>query len=800
MKVTKSILKEMIESEIVNERIGQRVDLRGNAAQVSKLQAAVDNKDKSKFDRWWRNEFANIDQADIKDANHGAALKKAIKGAIALGWLPTGFLSGLSAGRTSAGLSVPEEKVTPVQTSKASKSDISILDYLLKGGSVLKFGSSGSKVLALQNILNARLQSHGKQDKLIEVTGTFDSATKKAVETMQGVYDIQVDGIVGRQTWLALKTDGAEKAAVTSRAGAAPASGKADTAEEEAAAIAAAKVAAKVAAKSDERPEKPGPMFLWDSQKLVWYADHNHYYKDETPEAPIYQLWIVKDDEDFHIKMETGDTWANVTQSDIDSLETAAMKEPVKEVDPVPLDAGPAPTNESYSLASVMLLEFSPATTRTNNHPENTERDEVGRGDPILTLEEQEEAITKRLSTFTNSIQKFGRILKIEADKPFYQDSDEKGAMQALKAFDQLASQLYDEMSDKILDYSKSGGDITKLKTPSQMLARSGGWASPEDMIGTETSDGLDSFFSREEFGTMSIIVKRNNFSLIEKARVVVASPDPGADPEEITRVNNELDVMMQAIKPIALIIAANSYDPNDTVGWRLAQTAAAAALVAGVVFAAPVVAGAVGTGVAAGGAASATGAGILASTATGLGAGTTALGGAAMTSVGLAGAGAAATTAAATTAGVAGGSTAAGLAAGTAALGTGIGGAMKAGSFLGDGADEDAVIKQLELFSDIALQFYQNNAKSIVDNQINVKTPSQYLLDIYNKNVNEDDVAATIDGLVEEMDEFLEGGNLTTMTAILEMNNVPYSQFDTDMNESFSFDRFTKLAGLLKS
>ena len=49
-------------------------------------------------------------------------------------------------------------------------------------------------------------------------------------------------------------------------------------------------------------------------------------------------------------------------------------------------------------------------------------------------------------------------------------------------------------------------------------------------------------------------------------------------------------------------------------------------------------------------------------------------------------------------------------------------------------------------------------------------------------------------------MDEFLEGGNLTTMTAILEMNNVPYSQFDTDMNESFSFDRFTKLAGLLKS
>ena len=103
MKVTKGILREMIESEIVNERIGQRVDLRSNAVQVSKLQKAVDSKNKQKFDRWWRNEFANIDQTDIKSSNHGAALKKAIKGAITLGWLPSDFLSGLSAGRTSAG-------------------------------------------------------------------------------------------------------------------------------------------------------------------------------------------------------------------------------------------------------------------------------------------------------------------------------------------------------------------------------------------------------------------------------------------------------------------------------------------------------------------------------------------------------------------------------------------------------------------------------------------------------------------------------------------------------------------------
>ena len=107
--------------------------------------------------------------------------------------------------------------------------------------------------------------------------------------------------------------------------------------------------------------------------------------------------------------------------------------------------------------------------------------------------------------------------------------------------------------------------------------------------------------------------------------------------------------------------------------------------------------------------------------------------------------------------------------------------------------------MQQLETFSSIALQFYQNNAKSIVDNQISVKTPSQYLLDIYNRNVQEDDVASTIDGLADQMDEFLAGGNYDDMVTILGQNNAPYRQFSSAVNESFTFDRFTKLAGLLK-
>jgi hypothetical protein len=828
MKVTKRILRDMIESELLNERVGQRIDVRSNKGQIRRLRRQVDNGNQTAFNRQWRNEFMNLDASDFSNEKYGERLQSTTNAAVSKGWLEgSNGVFSLSAGMSSAGTVVIDDSgssETPAQSYTASSGDIHTLDYLLSGGSVLKFGSSGSKVTALQNILNARLQSHGKEDRLIEVTGTFDSATKTAVETMQGVYGIQVDGIVGRQTWTALKSDGAESASVTPGAERAPADGAA-TAEEEAAAAAAA-------ASPAERPEKPGPMFIWDRDKNVWYAYHNHYYKDETPQDSIYQLWIVKDGEDFHVKMDSGDTWANVTQSDIDSLETQAMMDAAAaEVDviaPDPDEADEAAVgdeveveelaleNRSYSLARVMLLEFSAAATRTDNHPENTERDEVGRGDPILTLEEQEAVITARLQAFNNDIQGYGRVLAKEGNKGRFTDSDEDAALQALAAFNQVAEGLYDELSDKVAEFKRAGGDITRLKTPSQLLARSTGWGTVDNMI-----EKLDGFLAREEYGSMMITVKRNNFSLIEKAREVVASADPGADPEEITRVNNELDVLMQAIKPVALIIAANSYDPNDTAGWRIAQVAAGLAVVAGTVFTGGALAGAgaFGTtaataaagsgaltlgggtfGAAGAAAASASTGGILASTAAGLGAGTTALGGAAMTGAGISGAGYAATNAAALGAlGLGSGTTAAGLAAGGTALAAGGYGAIKAGSFLGDGADEDAVMQQLETFSAIALQFYQNNAKSIVDNQISVKTPSQYLLDIYNRNVQEDDVASTIDGLADQMDEFLAGGNYDDMVTILGQNNEPYRQFSSAVNESFTFDRFTKLAGLLK-
>jgi peptidoglycan hydrolase-like protein with peptidoglycan-binding domain len=820
MKVTKRILREMIENELLNERVGQRIDVRTNKGQIKRLQKQIDNNNQTAFNRQWRNEFMNLDASDFSDDGYGSLLQSTLNAAVEKGWIAgSNNVYNLDTGRSSAGTAVLDDSgspETPAQTN--TPGDIRLLDYLSSGGSVLKFGSSGSKVTALQNILNTRLQSHGKPT--IEVTGTFDSATKTAVETMQVEYGLQVDGIVGRQTWVALKTDGAERAAVTPRAERAPADGAA-TAEEEAAAAAAA------AAQPSERPEKPGPMFVWDSQKLVWYAYHNHYYKDENPQDSIYQLWIVKGDEDFHVKMETGDTWANVTQNDIDSLETQAEMDAVAaEVDviaPDPDEADDAVVgadevevedlaleNRSYSLARVMLLEFSAAATRTDNHPENTERDEVGRGDPIFTLEEQEAVITARLQAFNNDIQGYGRVLAKEGNKGRFTNSDEEAALQALAAFNQVAEGLYAELSDKVAEFKRAGGDITRLKTPSQLLALSTGWGTVDNMI-----EKLDSFLAREEYGSMMITVKRNNFSLIEKAREVVASADPGADPEEITRVNNELDVMMQAIKPVALIIAVNSYDPNSGFGWRAAQVAAAAAVAATIVFTGGAAAGAYGAAGAGAAGASAVGAGATGAAAASGMAGVPILGSiaAAGASTG-AGAAVGAMSATGIAATVGGGLTGAaggaglamgvggvglGAAAGGAALGAGLSGVAKASSFLGDGADEGAVMDSLELFSSIALQFYQNNAKSIIDNQISVKTPSQYLLDIYNRNVNEDDVASTIDGLADQMDEFLGGGNYDDMVTILGQNNVPYRQFSSALNESFTFDRFSKLAGLLK-
>jgi len=790
MKVTKRILREMIETELLKERVGQRIDVRTNKGQIRRLRRQIDNGNQTAFNRQWRNEFMNLDASDFSDEKYGDLLQSTLNAAVEEGWIEgAGGVFTLADGRTSAGTvdSIDEPNV-PEQSGAVNDSDIRLLDYLSNGGAVLKFGSSGAKVTALQNILNARLQSHGMEDQLIEVTGTFDSATKTAVETMQGVYGLQVDGIVGRQTWTALKSDGAESAAVTPRAERAPSDGAAAADEEEAAAAAAA------AASPAERPEKPGPMFIWDNEKSVWYAYHNHYYYDEDPNNPIYQIWIVKDEEDFHVKMETGDTWANVTQSDIDSLETQAMAAEAtaeaeateaEEIEVQDTEAVEAEVvAESFLLSKVMLLEFSPTTMQSDDNILNTDRSEVGRGEPILTLEEQGIAISERLVTFKNEITMHANAMADEGNKGFFSNSDEEKGMAALAAFDTLSTELYDDLADKVKAYIVAGGTTNFDETPSQILAVKTGWQTVE-----EVQDKLDSFLGGAERATMLRIVQRNNFPLQQKAREVVVSTNPDADQEAITAVNNDLTDLLNVIEFTAVVIAANSYDTRSTWGGAARMIGTAASYAVG----GPIVKGALSAtvgGVRAAGGATRTaraaarlqqmGARGVSNAAIGSGASRIAAQGLARSM---------------------GGRTAALAGAATAGIGIGGGLAMITGlDTFGDNSDEGKVMTAINAFDQAATQFYVNNSQRIEENDLEIDTPSQLLLLAYQQNVTSDDAANSVDEMIDQMDEFLGGGNYDVMKTQIERNNVPYSQqARQNQNESFTFDRFSKLAGLLK-
>jgi hypothetical protein len=738
MKVTKNILREMVESEINELQISEAGGWTGtkvNSATKLKIQyetmpAAEKVTTKG---RELKAQLARIAQEfegpEWFRQDTKRLIAKEIRTAIA--------------GDPSKGEPVEDVPAQVTSTRKRSST---------RSSGLLKLGSSGPEVTKLQKLLNERLVAHGKEDLKVEVTGEFDQTTDTAVRTMQGIYKITVDGIVGPATWAALKGDKTKLGDVVNK-----------------------------------RPEKPGPMFLWDRKKNVWYLYCNHYYYNEDVKNPIYQLWIVKDGEDFHVKMESGDTWANVTQRDIDSLETA-VSSAATVVDPVVGVAGnppPPALPESYSLAKVMLLESNatPSATGTNPNQLNTERDEACRGEPILTLEDQGEAISKRIHTFKNEITKHANAMAEEGNKSFWQNSDESRGMAALAGFDQLSTELYDDLADKVKEYIVAGGATSFNETPSMMLAVKTGWQTVDKVQGK-----LDSFLASSERATMLRIIQRNDFPLQSKSREVVVSTDPNADQAAITAINNDLEELMNVIEFTAVVIGANSYDTRATwggVGRMLGSTAMLASF-----FIPGVGQAALGLGLAKAGAG-------------GVAAVKGVTGVSRLQKVGHAAAamGKAVPVIGKTAAVQAGGRTAA--LAGAAAGGMSIGGiaatALGVDTF-GDNSDEDKVMIAINAWDQASTQFYIDNSQRIIENDLDVETPTELLFTAYNQNVTSDDSAATVDEMIDQMDEFLGGSNYSIMKTQIERNNTPYSQHARqNANESFTSDRFSKLAGLLK-
>lgn len=71
-------------------------------------------------------------------------------------------------------------------------------------GTPLRRGSSGPNVVVIQVELNRISQAYPAIPKIANVDGIFGSRTEASVRTFQEIFNLTVDGIVGKATWYAL--------------------------------------------------------------------------------------------------------------------------------------------------------------------------------------------------------------------------------------------------------------------------------------------------------------------------------------------------------------------------------------------------------------------------------------------------------------------------------------------------------------------------------------------------------------------------------------------------------------------
>ena len=68
-------------------------------------------------------------------------------------------------------------------------------------GTPLRLGSTGESVVVMKTMINRISQSYPAIPKIFPVTRTFDEQTQSAVRTFQSVFNLAVDGVVGKATW-----------------------------------------------------------------------------------------------------------------------------------------------------------------------------------------------------------------------------------------------------------------------------------------------------------------------------------------------------------------------------------------------------------------------------------------------------------------------------------------------------------------------------------------------------------------------------------------------------------------------
>lgn len=72
-------------------------------------------------------------------------------------------------------------------------------------GVLLRLGSAGEDVRTIQRELNRIRANYPSITKISDTNGIFDAATRSAVRQFQSIFNLDVDGIVGKATWYKIK-------------------------------------------------------------------------------------------------------------------------------------------------------------------------------------------------------------------------------------------------------------------------------------------------------------------------------------------------------------------------------------------------------------------------------------------------------------------------------------------------------------------------------------------------------------------------------------------------------------------
>lgn len=72
-------------------------------------------------------------------------------------------------------------------------------------GTLLRLGTVGEDVRTIQRQLNRIRRNYPSIPNIPQTNGVFEATTRAAVRQFQSIFNLAVDGIVGRATWYKIK-------------------------------------------------------------------------------------------------------------------------------------------------------------------------------------------------------------------------------------------------------------------------------------------------------------------------------------------------------------------------------------------------------------------------------------------------------------------------------------------------------------------------------------------------------------------------------------------------------------------